>query len=133
MCILSGLPRQLSSKESLCQYRRLGFYPWVRKILWRRKWQPTPVFLSGKFHGQRNLEGYSLWDHNESDMTERVHTHTHTHTHTYLCFQVGKTDKYYINFIGIHFQVGKCKANILNSYSFFFHLFRGHVYRIISI
>jgi len=34
------------------------FDPWVGKIPWRRKWQPTPVFLSGKFHGQRNLADY---------------------------------------------------------------------------
>jgi len=34
---------------------------WVRKILWRRKWQPTPVFLLGESHGERNLVGYSLW------------------------------------------------------------------------
>ena len=39
--------------------KRLGVDPWVRKILWRRKWQPTPVFLPGKFHGQRSLVGYS--------------------------------------------------------------------------
>ena len=32
-----------------------GFNPWVRKILWRRKWQPTPVFLPGEFHGQRSF------------------------------------------------------------------------------
>jgi len=51
-----GFPRWLSGKEFACQYRRhrrLGFYPWVRKIPWRRKWQPTPVFLPRKFHGQR--------------------------------------------------------------------------------
>ena len=35
------------------QHRGHEFHPWVRKILWRRKWQPTPVFLPGKFHGQR--------------------------------------------------------------------------------
>ena len=34
--------------------------PWVRKIPWRRKWQPTPVFLPGEFHGQKSLAGYSL-------------------------------------------------------------------------
>jgi len=34
-----------------------------RKILWRREWQPTPVFLLGEFHGQRSLAGYSPWDH----------------------------------------------------------------------
>ena len=37
------------------------FNPWVRKIPWKRKWQPTPVFLPGKSHGQRGLVGYSLW------------------------------------------------------------------------
>ena len=45
--ILNVLPRWLSGKESACQCRRHGFDPWVRKILWRRKWQPTPVFLPG--------------------------------------------------------------------------------------
>ena len=38
--------------------RRCEFDPWVRKIPWRRTWQPTPVFLSGKFQGQRSLVGY---------------------------------------------------------------------------
>ena len=47
-----------------------GFNPWVCKIPWRRKWQPTPVFLPEKSHGQRSLEGYSPWGHTESDMTE---------------------------------------------------------------
>ena len=41
--------------------RDVGFYPWVGKIPWRRKWQPTPVFLPGKSHCQRSLAGYSLW------------------------------------------------------------------------
>ena len=45
----------------------------ARKIPWRRKWQPTPVNLPGKFHGWRSLVGYSLWDHKESDMTEQLH------------------------------------------------------------
>ena len=49
---------------------------WVRKIPWRGKWQPTPVFLPGKSHGQRSLVGYSPWGRKELD------THTHTHTHT---------------------------------------------------
>ena len=48
----------LSSKESSCQFKRLRrhrFYPWVRKISWRKAWQPTPLFLPGESHGQRNL------------------------------------------------------------------------------
>ena len=40
---------------------RPGFDPWVRKIPWRRKWQPTPVLLPGKFRGWRSLVGYSPW------------------------------------------------------------------------
>ena len=40
----------------------------------------TPVFLSGEFHGQRSLVGYSPWGHKELDTTEQL-THTHTHTH----------------------------------------------------
>ena len=36
---------------------------WVRKIPWRREWQPIPVFLPGEFHGQRSLVGYSRWGH----------------------------------------------------------------------
>ena len=39
---------------------------------WRRKCQPSPVFLPGESHGQRSLAGYSLWGHKESDMTERL-------------------------------------------------------------
>ena len=76
-------------KESAYQskrHKRCGFDPWVGKIPGSRKWQPTPVFLPG----QRDLAGYSLWDCEESGMTEhactraRAHTHTHTHTHTHL-------------------------------------------------
>ena len=48
----------------------LGFDPWVRKIPWRRRWQPTPVFLPGKSHGQRSLVGYSPWGCKESNTTE---------------------------------------------------------------
>ena len=49
---------------------RCGFNPWVGKIPWRGKWQPTPVFLLGKSHGQRSLVGYSPWGCKESDTTE---------------------------------------------------------------
>ena len=57
-------------KEYACQCRRCGFHPWVGKKPWRRKWQPTPVFLPGKSHGQSSLAGYSLWGHKESNMTQ---------------------------------------------------------------
>ena len=51
------LPQWLSGKESACQCRRRGFNPRAGKIPWRRKWQPTPVFLPGESHGQRSLAG----------------------------------------------------------------------------
>ena len=54
--------------QSGCQCRTQGFKPWVRKIPWREKWQPTPV-LPGGSHGQRSLVGYSSWDYKELDMT----------------------------------------------------------------
>ena len=52
-----GLPWWHSSKESACQCRIPWFNPWAGKIPWRRKWQPTPVSLPGKPHGQRSLKG----------------------------------------------------------------------------
>ena len=63
------LPRWHSGEESACRCRRSRFDPWVRKIPWSRKWQPTPVFLPGKFHEQRTLVGYSPWGCKESDTT----------------------------------------------------------------
>ena len=53
-----------------------SFSPLVGKIPWGRKWQPTPMFLSGKSHGWRNLAGYSPWGCKESDITEQL-THMH--------------------------------------------------------
>ena len=70
-----------ASEDSVClQCRRPGFDPWVGKILWRRKWQPTPVFLPGESHGQRSLAGYSPRGRTESDTAERLHSLTHSHT-----------------------------------------------------
>ena len=63
-------PRWLRAKESTCQCRKHGFNPWVRKIPSGRKWQPMPVFLPGKPHGQRSLAGYSPWGHKELQTTE---------------------------------------------------------------
>ena len=56
---MAGFPWWLSGKESTCQCRRPEFDPGLRKILWRRKWLPTPVFSPGKPYGQGNLVGYS--------------------------------------------------------------------------
>ena len=63
-----------AGRESACQCKRrnrCGFDPWVfKKIPWRRKWKPAPVFLPGKSHGQRSLLGDSPWGHKEWDTTE---------------------------------------------------------------
>jgi len=58
-----GFPGGISGKEPACQCRRCKggrFDPWVGKIPWRRKCQPTPVFLPEESHGQRSLVGYIL-------------------------------------------------------------------------
>ena len=60
--------------KNLPAVQRPGFDPWVRKIPWRRRWQPTPIFLSGE--SQRSLTGCSLWVRKESDMTWATNTHT---------------------------------------------------------
>ena len=63
--IIKGAPR--------CQLRCSLELPWL--MAWRRRWQPIPVFLPGKFHGWRSLVGYSPWSHKESDTTEWLHIH----------------------------------------------------------
>ena len=111
-----GLPRWLSGKESTCQctiHRRFRFDPSVGKIPWRRKWQPTLVFLPGESHGQRSLVVYSPWGHKwvRHDWTTKQQQHeqygqieqnnkessiflffpnissftTYKHTRTYVC------------------------------------------------
>ena len=77
----SRFPRWLSGKEFTCQcrrHKRCRFDPRVGKIPWSRKWQPDPVFVSGKFHGQRFLGDYCPWGHEESDTIEHTHISTPT-------------------------------------------------------
>ena len=72
--MILGTSRWCSGKEFACwcrRHKRLGFDPWVGKIPWSRKWQPTPLFSPGKFQGQKNLASYSPWGCKESD----VHRH----------------------------------------------------------
>ena len=52
--------------------RDTDLMPGLRKIRWRRKWQPTPVFLPRKSHRQRSLAGCSPWGHTEPDMTKHT-------------------------------------------------------------
>ena len=88
-----GFPHGPVGKNSTSQYRRHkrhGFTPRVGKIPRSRKWQPTPLFLPGKFHGNMNLAGYSPWGLKVSDMTEQLSTRTHTHTHTHTHIHRGR-------------------------------------------
>ena len=65
--IQRGFPSGSVVKNPPANTGDTGFSPWVEKIPWRRKWQPTPLFLPGKSHGQRSLVGYSPWGCKESD------------------------------------------------------------------
>ena len=85
MAFLGGTSRKGSSCQCWKQKRGI-FDPRAGKVPWRRKWQPTPVFLPGKSHGRR-----SWWAtvHGASEhwtrLSVRVRAHTHTHTHTHTC------------------------------------------------
>ena len=99
--LLSWASQGVRGKESVCNAEDTGDAGSIPELSGRsparRKWQPTPVFSPGEYHGHRILVGYSLWGCNQLDMTEclhvcaRVHahtdtdtqTHTHTHTHTH--------------------------------------------------
>ena len=65
--------RDLAAAAACLLCGRPGFDPWVGKIPWRRKWQPTPVFLPGESHGWRSLLGYSPWGRKVLDTTEQLH------------------------------------------------------------
>ena len=68
-----GFPGGTGGKEPACpcrRHKRYGFDPCVRKIPWKRKGQPTPVFSRGKSQGQRSLAGYHPQGRRESDMIE---------------------------------------------------------------
>ena len=84
---LQGLPRWLSGKESACQcrrWKRCRFDPWLGRIPWSRKWQPTPVFLPENFPGQRSLVDEGSRGHKEPDTTN-----THSHIYLPVCLILG--------------------------------------------
>ena len=86
--MLAGFPGGARGEESACPCRRCsrqGFDPWVGEMPWSRQWQPTPVFLPGKFCGQRSWMGYSPWGC--KDMTE------------HKCWQVLHFYKISLNFL----------------------------------
>ena len=79
------------SKESACYEALNGFNPCVKKISWKRELQPTPVFLTGKSHGQKSLVGYSPWSHKRvgHDLEPK---HVRTHVYNACCKVVACCD-----------------------------------------
>ena len=87
-----GRLRWLRSKESICQCRsqwKHRFDLWLRIILWKRKWQPTPVFLLGLSHGQKSLESYS----------PKSWTRLSNWAHNYLKHQIKNTILFYLHLL----------------------------------
>ena len=75
--VVKNLPASLPARRLRCD-------PWVRKIPWRGKWQPTPIFLPGKSHGQRSLAGYSPWGCKRAGHDLETNTQTHTSHYTFV-------------------------------------------------
>ena len=72
-----GFPGVSAGRNPPTNARDTGSVPGLGRFPWRRKWQPAPVFLPGKFHGHRSLVGYSPWGCKELDTTEwLIHMHT---------------------------------------------------------
>ena len=86
-----GFPNSSDGKESACSVGDPGLIPGLGRSPGRRKWQPTPVFLPEKSHGQRSLAGYSLWGRQESDTTEQLHflSFSFSPIHSLLSFPQG--------------------------------------------
>ena len=97
----SGFPDGSEVKASACNVGDLSSIPGSGRFPWRKKWQPTPVFLPGESHGQRSLMGYSPRGHKESDTTERLHFHFNNLNYS---FKIFKTE---LKIIEILPQVGK--------------------------
>ena len=73
--VMVVFPDGSDGKESAFNVGDPSSIPWVRKIPWRKEWQPTAIFLPGKSHGLRSLAGPSPWGRKELDTTEQL-THT---------------------------------------------------------
>ena len=85
-------------KKSVCNAGDQHSIPGLGRSSWRREWQPSPVFLPGKFHGQRSLVG--PLGRKESDTTEHA-THTHSFSDTVVIYALSRIK---LNELEIHFQ-----------------------------
>ena len=71
-CGASKLTHCIKNSPAMQETQEMTVWSWVRKIPWRRAWQPTPLFLPGEFHGQRSLASYSSWGWKQLDMTKEL-------------------------------------------------------------
>ena len=116
----------LSGKESACQRRKCAFSPWVGKIIWRRIWQPTPVFLPGKPHGQRSLAGYSLWRHKRvrHDLVTQQQQYIYMYTHIFF---IHSSVEGYLGCSHVLAIVNSTAVNIWVYVSFRIRVFSGYI------
>ena len=108
----SSSSRWLSGEESACNAGDAGSIPGSGKIPWRRKLEPTPVFLPGKFHGQRSLVDYSLWGH------KRVRHNLASEQRQQLIWHSTKIHNLYFSILVSLFQI----PISLPPHAFFFNL-----------
>ena len=111
-CHMLGLSWWFSGKESACQCkrcRRCWFDPWVRKILWRRKWQPVPVFLPRKIPWTEELADYSPWGHERvrdnlwlNNPSATSHVHCNVYFFIYFLFVVNFVIHWNETAMGLH-------------------------------
>ena len=113
-----SFPGGACGKESACQCRGHRFDPWVRKILWRRKWGPTPVYLCEKSRGQRRLVDYS-----PLGLQEVGWDSTHTHTHTDACSHSGNNDLLSVEQLCLLQDFIKIESNSIQPFSWALFIF----------
>ena len=110
-----GFPGSSEVTASACNEGDLGSIPGLGSFLWRRKWQPTPVFLPRESHGQRSLVGYSPQGCKESDTTEWLHFHFH-------CYRYLKSHSVFVinieRLLGFQNECSRNKSYSLNVYVF---------------
>ena len=106
--------------KSLPTMWNTGLYSWVGKVPWRRKWQPTSVFLPGRSHGQRNLVARVHGGLKESDTTERLSLHFTSHSFIILVHR--KTSSLHLSSLREHGDVPpRSLLNCLRN-QYIFHL-----------
>ena len=122
--MISGFPS--GSDGIFLQCWRLGFDPWVRKIHWRREWQPIAVILPGASHGQRSRVGYSPRGQKELDMTEATQ-HACSNSSVFISisnsnFKIEITKNKYGNSYYFQFQISLAYLLTWNDSNFYFYL-----------